>query len=83
VAGKAGLSGESLQVDLGTVSLGLQLGSCVILDTAQEVITALGVLDVLNAKVDALLNEAVADLLVDNDTNSRLGNVVDDTSATV
>lgn len=36
----------------------------------------------LNADVDALLEETVANALVDDDTNSGLGHVVDDTSAT-
>jgi len=79
VTGRAGQNGLSLQVDLDTIGLGLQLGSGVLLDATQKVITALGVLDVLNAEVDALLNEAVSNLLVDNDTNSRLGHIVDDT----
>lgn len=82
-AGLTGLDGLSLQVDLDTIGLGLQLGGGVLLDAAQEVITALGVLDVLNADVDTLLEETVADLLVDDDTNSGLGHVVDDTSATI
>ena len=82
-AGLTGLDGLSLQVDLDTVGLGLQLGGGVLLDAAQKVITALGVLDVLNADVDTLLEETVADLLVDNDTNSGLGHVVDNTSATI
>ena len=79
MTGRAGQNGLSLQVDLDTIGLGLQLGSGVLLDATQKVITALGVLDVLNAEVDALLNEAVSNLLVDNDTNSRLGHIVDDT----
>ena len=82
-AGLTGLDGLSLQVDLDTIGLGLDLGGSVLLDTAQEVVTALGVLDVLNADVDALLEETVADLLVDDDTNSGLGHVVDDAGASI
>ncbi len=82
-AGLTGLDGLSLQVDLDTIGLGLQLGGGVLLDATQEVITALGVLDVLDADVDALLEETVANLLVDDDTNSGLGHVVDDTGATM
>jgi hypothetical protein len=82
-AGLTGLDGLSLQVDLDTIGLGLELGSSVLLDATQEIITALGVLDVLNADVDALLHEAVADLLVDDDTNSGLGHVVDDAGASI
>ena len=82
-AGLTGHGGLSLQVDLDTVGLGLQLGGGVLLDATQEVITALGVLDVLNADVDALLEETVANLLVDDDTNSGLGHVVDDAGTSI
>ena len=82
-ASLTGLGRLALQVKLDTILLGLDLGSSVLLDATQEIITALGVLDVLNADVDALLEETVTNLLVDDDTNSGLGNVVDDTGASV
>lgn len=37
----------------------------------------------LDSKVDTLFEVSVANNLVDDDTNSRLGDVVDDTSLTV
>ena len=65
---------------MGTVNLGLGLEGGVGLDTADELLAGAGERDVLNAEVDALLDVAVLNLLVDDDTDGGLGNVVDDTS---
>lgn len=73
----------ALQVDVGSVNLGLGLEGSVGLDTADELLAGAGEGDVLNAEVDALLDVAVLDLLVDDDTDGGLGNVVDDTSLSV
>jgi len=50
------------------------------LHTLKEVITALGVLDVLNAQVNALGDDAIANTLVNNNTNSMWSHIVDNTS---
>ncbi len=54
--------------------------SVVGLDTVKELLPALRLPDVLNTDVNALLDVAVADDLVDDDTNSARGHVVDDAS---
>lgn len=81
--GVAGLDGLSLQVDVDTLLLGLALLDGVLLNTVDELLTRAGVRNVLDADVDALLEVAVADTLVDDDTNGGLGNVVHDTGLTV
>lgn len=56
----------SLQVDVSTLSLGLLSELGVGLDTADEFFTGAGEGDVFDAEVDALLDVAVLDLLVDD-----------------
>lgn len=79
----AGLVSLALKEDGGAVSLGLALLLGVGLDAEDELLTGAGEADVLDAEVDTLLDVAVADLLVDDDTDSGLGHVVDDTSLAV
>lgn len=81
--GLTGTNGLTLQVDVDTLLLGLALLDGVLLDTLDEVLAGAGVLDVLNADADTLLEVAVVDLLVEDDTDGGLGDVVDDTGLTV
>lgn len=78
-----GLDGLPLQVNVGALFPGLALLLGVGLDTVDELGSALGVVDVLDANVHTLLDKAVADLLVDDDTEGGLGDVVDDTGLSV
>ena len=75
-----GTSGLALQVDVNALLLGLALLKSILLDTVDELLTGAGVLNVLDADADALLEVAVVDALVEEDTDRRLGDVVDDTS---
>lgn len=81
--GRAGASGLALQVDVDALLLSLTLLEGVLLDTVDELLTGTGVLDVLDADVDALLDVAVVDALVQEDTDRGLGHVVDNASLAV
>lgn len=79
----AGADGLALEVDVDALLLGLTLLDGVLLDTVDELLTGAGVLDVLDADVDPLLDVAVADDLVQEDTDRGLGDVVDNASLAV
>jgi hypothetical protein len=81
--GVTGLDGLSLQVQVNTLLLSLALLDGVLLDTVDELLTGAGVGDVLDTDVEALLEVAVADTLVDDNTDGGLGHVVDDASLAV
>lgn len=81
--GLSGLSRESLEQNLLALFLGLLLLGGVGLDTVKELLSALGVTDVLNSDVDTLLHVSTVDDLVDDHTNSSGGNVVNDTGLAV
>jgi len=82
-AGLTGLDGLPLQVHVLSSSFCGDLLLSVGLDTVDELLSALGVLDVLNADVHTLLNVSVADELVEDDSEGGLGDVVDNTGLTV
>ena len=79
----SGLGGLSLELDGFTVGLGGSLLSLVGLDSVQEFLSALRVLDVFHSDVESLFDVSVTDNLVADDTNRGLGHVVDNTGLTV
>jgi hypothetical protein len=68
---------------LTTSSTSIDLLLSVFLDTIQEFLTALGVLDMFDAEVHTLFHVAATDLLVDDHTDSGLGDVVDNTGTAI
>jgi hypothetical protein len=83
VPGLSGLDGLPLEDDLFTSLGGLDLLLGVGLDSVQELLSALGVLDVLDSDVDSLLHVSTVDDLVGNDSNTSGRDVVDDTGLSV
>lgn len=79
--GGLGHSRGSLEVEDLAVGLGLGLEGGVLLDAVDEVQTALGVADVLDAQVDLLLHVAAVDDLVDDHADGVGGDVEDHTCA--
>lgn len=67
----------SLQVDMDTLLLGLALLNGVFLDAVDEFLSRARVGDVFNTDVDALLHVTVSDSLVNDNTNSGFGHVID------
>jgi len=68
---------------LTSLLLGLPLLGSVANNSVQELLPALGVLDVLYPQVDTLLHVSTVDDLVADDTDSSGGDVVDDTGLSV
>lgn len=70
-------------MNVGSILLRLSLLLGIALNTVDELSPAFGVVDVLDADVDTLLDVAVTDLLVDDNTEGGPGDIVDDTGLTV
>jgi hypothetical protein len=78
-----GKLGCSLEVYLDTGLGGLGLGLFVLDLSCQDFLLALGVTNVLDSDMDALLDDASVDHLVDTNTDGGLGDVEDDSGASV
>lgn len=81
--GLSGEGGDSLELNLLALLLGLSLEGGVPLDSGNELLSALGVLDVLDSEVDSLLEVSVADNLEADHSDSSGGDVVDNTGLSV
>jgi hypothetical protein len=68
---------------LTALLLGFSPQSNIFFNTVQEYLTTLRVPDMLNPQVDTLFNKSISNPLVDQNTNSSGGNIVDDTSAPI
>lgn len=79
----SGLDGLPLEDDLLSSLCGLDLLGGVRLDSVEELLSALGVLDVLDSDVDSLLHVSAVDDLVADDTDTSGRDVVDDTGLAV
>merc|ERR1719410_3337651 len=73
--GLAGLRGDALHIHSLAGVLGVSLGLIVGADTGLESLTALTHADVLDAHVDALRHDAVANALVHDDADGVSGHV--------
>lgn len=78
-----GLVGVTLEVNLLASLTSSLLGGLVRLDTRDDLLLALGRADVLNTNMDTLLKDTSVDELVHTNTNGRLGNIENDTGASV
>merc|ERR1719378_1219737 len=79
----AGLLVDALDINEGAGLLGLGNGGIVRLHTVQESLARFGVLDVLNADIDALGENAASNTLVNNDTDGTAGDVENASSGSV
>lgn len=79
----AGGGGLALEVHLDTGLGGLDLGGLVLDLAAEDLLLALGLANVLDADVDAFLEDAAVHELVHADSDGRLGDVEDDAGAAV
>jgi len=77
------LSWLPFEMNVGSVLLSLLLLGSVSLDTVQELLSTLGVVDVLDADIYPFLQVTVPDFLIDNNTEGGLGDIVDDTGLSV
>lgn len=80
---RAGLLRKTLQGNLDALGLGFTSSLGRLADTPQKVITALGMINVLNAQINTLFHVTMPDALMDDDTDGMRGHVVDDTSASM